>query len=340
MAMLDRPLRFVTGTMPRVPRRVLRLLGGRPKTNDRGTALDPRIQLMLRIAGPAGISFAKGDLQEARENLRRSARLGGKPYDEGVRRRDLELGGVPARLYEPPGAAGPLPLLVWMHGGGWVVGDLDTADATCGRAAVEMNVVVASLDYRLAPEHPWPAGLEDTLSAFRDAIARADELGIDADRVGIGGDSAGGNLAAIAARHLRDDPGPAPTFQLLVYPATDLRRQTASYDHFSEGFLLTADGVGWCLEKVQADPLSPDASPLLAEDLASLAPTVLVTAGFDPLRDEGEAYRDALREAGVPVVHVDAADQIHGFLSMDLMSPGADAAVASLLAEARALAWA
>lgn len=340
MSLLDRPLRLASGALSRAPRSVVRLLSGRPITNDRGTALDPRVQLLLRLAGPAGISFARGDVQEARDNLRRSARLGGKAYDPGVRRRDLQLGGVPARIYTPPGAPGPRPLLVWMHGGGWVVGDLDTTDAPCGRAAVALDAVVASLDYRLAPEHPWPAGLEDTLAAFRDAVARADELGVDPARVGIGGDSAGGNLAAIAARRLRDEPGPAPAFQLLAYPATDLRRNTASYRHFSDGFLLTAAGIGWCLDKVQADPLSPDASPLLAADLSRLAPAVVATAGFDPLRDEGEAYAEALRAAGVRVVHVDAADQIHGFLAMDGMSPAADAAIARMLAEARAMAWA
>ena len=246
---------------------------------------------------------------------------------------------MPARLYTPPGDADRRPLLLWLHGGGWVVGDLDTADATCGRASVEMNAVVASIAYRLAPEHPWPAGLQDTLAAFRDAVARADELGVDPARIGIGGDSAGGNLATIAARQLRDEPGAAPAFQLLVYPATDLRRNTRSFSEFADGFLLTADGMSWCLDKVQADPLSPDASPLLAEDLSGLAPAVVVTAGFDPLRDEGEAYASALDAAGVAVTHIDAADQIHGFLAMDLMSTAADTTVAQLLSATRAPAW-
>lgn len=339
MSLLDRPLRALAKAMPRVPRRLVRGLAGRPTRNTRGTALDPHVQLLLRLSGPAGISFAKGDLGAARRNLRRSARLGGKPYDRGVQRRDLELGGVPARLYTPPGASGPLPLLVWLHGGGWVVGDLETADATCGRAAVEMNAIVVSLDYRLAPEHPWPAGLQDTLAGYRAAVDRAAELGADPGRIGIGGDSAGGNLSAIAARRLREDGGPRPHFQVLVYPATDLRRNTGSYDEFADGFLLTREGVEWCLDKARPDPLSPDASPLLADDLSDLPPAVVVTAGFDPLRDEGEAYVAALEAAGVSVVHVDAADQIHGFLSMDLLSPAADAAVGRLVKEARALAW-
>jgi acetyl esterase len=339
MSLLDRPLRALAKTLPRVPRRLVRVAAGRPKQNRRGTALDPHVQLLLRMSGPAGISFAKGEVQAARDNLRRSARLGGKPYDRGVARRDLVVGGVAARAYTPPGAAGPLPLLVWLHGGGWVVGDLDTADATCGRAAVEMNAIIVSLDYRLAPEHPWPAGLEDALAAFRDVLARAGELGADPARIGIGGGSAGGNLSAIACRRLRDEGGPQPHLQLLVYPSTDLRRNTDSFDEFAEGFLLTRAGVDWCLEKVQPDVMSPDASPALAEDLSGLPPAVVVTAGFDPLRDEGEAYARALEAAGVPVVHVDAADQIHGFLSMDLLSPRADAAVDRLLQEARALAW-
>jgi acetyl esterase len=184
------------------------------------------------------------------------------------------------------------PALVYLHGGGWVVGDLDSHDAPCRMLARSAGVRVVAVGYRLAPEHRFPAAADDALAALRDVHARAGELGIDPERIAIGGDSAGGNIATVAACRAAGDGGPAPAFQLLIYPVTDNSRQDrASYELFGEGFFLTRGHMAWYrAHYFGADEATlakgPDASPLLADDLAGVAPAHIVTAGFDPLRDE------------------------------------------------------
>lgn len=225
-------------------------------------------------------------------------------------------GGAPARLYQPaePGR----PLLVYLHGGGWLAGSLDTCDVLCRRICATVGWSVLSVGYRLAPEHPFPAGLDDAVEALRFARRQAGAWEADPARVAIGGDSAGGNIAAAACLALRHTPD-APWLQLLLYPATHLRSETASRKtHFADRFMLTdvqlaasADTYG------PPDPLAPLASPLLADSHRDLPPAIVVTAGFDPLRDEGEGYAARLRAAGVAVEHIDASDQLHGFASMD-----------------------
>ena len=229
-------------------------------------------------------------------------------------------GELRARLYTPPADPGedrPSALVVYFHGGGWVVGDLETHDQPCRLLALHSGAKVLSVDYRLAPEHPFPAPVEDALSAFRDAVAKAEELGIDPARVAVAGDSAGGHLATVCAMLAAADGGPAPAFQLLIYPATDFVETSASRVRFGEGFLLTKENMDWYEEQflgAHQDRRDPRISPLLAPELAGVAPAMVVTAGFDPLRDEGEAYARRLRGAGVPCTLRRYPGSVHGFI--------------------------
>ncbi len=250
--------------------------------------------------------------------------------------RELEIDGADgplrARHYLPPqsGTSATPPLLVFFHGGGFVIGDLDTHDEPCRMLCRHAAVQVLSVDYRLAPEHPFPAGVRDALAAFRWAVAHAPELGADADRVAVGGDSAGGNLSAVTAQLAARDGGPTPVLQLLMYPAVDLTdARTPSGQLFAEGFYLTENDRQWFtrhyLSGGDGDATDPRASPKLADDLGGLAPAIVTTAGFDPLRDEGEAYAAALREAGGRVVVDRMPELIHGFINMTTIPAARDA---------------
>jgi acetyl esterase len=205
---------------------------------------------------------------------------------------------------------------VYLHGGGWVVCDLDTHDNVCRFLAREAGVLVLSVDYRLAPEHRFPAAVDDALAAFRFGAEHARDLGADPQALAIGGDSAGGNLAAVVSQLAVSDGERAPAFTLNIYPVTDLSEKRPSYRLFREGFLLTEAQMDWYRDHYLPDEavaLDPRASPLLAEDLSGLPPTYIATAGFDPLRDEGEAYGQRLREAGVPVALRRHPGLVHGF---------------------------
>ena len=229
-------------------------------------------------------------------------------------------GPVPARLYRPFGAAANavLPLLVFCHGGGWTIGDLDTHDVVCRELCNASGCALLAVGYRLAPEHRFPAAFDDCLAATRWARAQAAALGIDAERIAVGGDSAGGNLAAAVAIAERDTGAPL-AFQLLIYPATDMRAVARSHTTNGQGFVLTADSVAYYRGHYMPDAaLWSDwrASPLLASDLSGLPPALVVTAGHDPLRDEGQQYADALSAAGNRVQYLCFERQIHGFFTM------------------------
>ncbi len=240
-------------------------------------------------------------------------------------------GRVAVRAYHPEGShEGPRPGLVWLHGGGWVLGTLDGHDYVCSCLAARADAVVVSVDYRLAPEHRYPAAADDAEDAWRAVIAQAADLGIDPSRVAIGGDSAGGNLAAVVCQRMARTDGPRPGLQLLVYPVTDLTRETRSHELFAEGFLLSRGAMRWFIDHYVPDPArraEPDASPLLAKDLAGLPPAHVVIAGFDPLRDEGVAYAERLREAGVEVELARYPSSFHGFFSTGFVVPVGDEAV-------------
>ena len=236
-------------------------------------------------------------------------------------------GSRPARVYRPH-ADGPLPTVLFLHGGGFVIGDLDTHDLACRTIAEHSRAVVVSLDYRLAPEHPFPAAVEDTVAAADWMVEHTAELGGD-HRTGVAGDSAGGNLAAVTAQHLRDR-GHELTAQLLIYPVTEMGADTDSFRDNAEGYFLDADTMLWFGAQYAGPagvyPGDPRLSPRHG-DLAGLAPAVVVTAQFDPLRDDGDGYARALAEAGVRVEHRQFPGLIHGFVDMGRHSPAADAAV-------------
>jgi acetyl esterase len=227
-------------------------------------------------------------------------------------------GDIPVRLYRPA-ADGPLPLLVFFHGGGWVIGGLESHDGLCRSLANAAGCAVLAVDYRLAPEHRFPAAVDDCYAATSWAVANAAALGADGARVAVGGDSAGGNLTAVVAQLARDRKGPALRFQLLVYPATDAAYDTPSYRENATGYFLELDGMRWFYDhylRSDADRADPRTSPLRAADLHGLPPALVITAEFDPLRDEGEAYAARLREADVPVTLTRYHGMIHGFFGM------------------------
>jgi acetyl esterase len=231
---------------------------------------------------------------------------------------DHRAGAIPLRLYVPPAAPTPGPLLVYFHGGGWVQGSIATHDAGCRLLAHLSGVRVLSVDYRLAPEHPYPAAADDAVAAYAWAADHADRLGADPARLAVGGDSAGGNLAAVVALAARDDERlPDAVFQLLLYPVTDVAAKTESYARFCDGYLLTESGMDWFISKYLPDPArrtEPRASPLRAPVLSGLPPAYVATCIPDVLRDEGEAYAARLREAGVAVA-TQRHDQVHGFFN-------------------------
>ena len=282
------------GKLP--PRAQLLAAGGRPIRID-GQQLEPEVQLtltLLKLSGRA--SFEERPVAEARAEIRREAALySGAPIPIGAVEEVEVPGGdgrLRARLYVPDGLPSPAPLLVYLHGGGWVVGDLDTHDQPCRFLANEAQVRVLAVDYRLAPEHPFPAGLEDAVAVVRHAIEEAARFDADPARVAVGGDSAGGNLAAAATRLLALEAGPAPA------SSCDLPRhrpyaQARASEMFADGFFLTARQMDWYREHYLPDEdaaADPRVSPVLASNLAGLPPAHVVTAGFDVLRDEGEDY--------------------------------------------------
>jgi acetyl esterase len=242
---------------------------------------------------------------------------------------DIEAGGVKCRHYRSS-AATAAPLLIYYHGGGWVIGDLDTHDDICRKLARDAHCSVIAVDYRLAPEHPAPAALDDCIAATQWIFANAKSLGIDAARIAIGGDSAGGNLAALVAMHA----DVKPVFQLLVYPAVDARMGQPSHKDNAQGYLLTADSMKWFYNHYllgdENKKLDPKVSPLLSSDemLKKSPPTLVITAEFDPLRDEGEEYAAKLASLGVTTSTVRFHGQIHAFFGMSELLDDAAAAIA------------
>jgi acetyl esterase len=245
-------------------------------------------------------------------------------------------GDLRARVYTPRGAP-PFPIVVFFHGGGWVVGTLDTYDPLCRALAAAVPAVVVSVDYRLAPEHRWPAAVEDAYAATLWASRHAAELGGAQHRLAVAGDSAGGNLAAVVALGARDRGGPAIAFQLLVYPALDAAGDTGSWREHADGFYLTAAGMRWYWDHYLggADGAAPDASPLRAAFLGGLPPALVVTADHDVLRDEGEAYAARLREAGVAADVRRVEGVVHGFFRWRAVTGAADAALQEAAAALR-----
>jgi acetyl esterase len=327
-----------------LPAQAQQALGGPGRVRIDGQVLDTEAQLLLRLLRlsrrPA---YETMPVPEARIEIRReAAAVSGPPLPvASVAEQTLPgpAGGLGTRLYVPFDAFTPGPLLVYLHGGGWTLGDLDTHDQTCRFIAREAGVRVLAVDYRLAPEHPFPEPLDDAVAAVRFAIAEAGRLGADPARVAVGGDSAGANLAAATARLLSKDGSTAPAFQLLMYPVTDLSRKRRSYQLFQDGFFLTERQMDWYRDhylRAADAALDPRASPVLADDLEGLPPAHVAVAGFDVLRDEGEDYATRLREAGVRVSVRRHTGLVHGFCNTVNVGRASRAAMLEVTAALRA----
>jgi acetyl esterase len=290
---------------------------------DEARKLDPQARAYLDQAARAAPRPAA--VAEARSAYRASRLALAAPAQDVAETRELAIpgpaGAIAARYHRAWGAesGAPLPCVVYFHGGGWVCGDIDTHDAVCRGIANHARCAVVSVDYRLAPEHRFPAAPEDAGAALHWISANAASLAVDPARLAVGGDSAGGNLAAVAAIVARDAGGPPLAMQILVYPVTDLALESASYARLAEGYGLTREDMRWYRDHYLRDERDIGdwrASPLRAPDLSRLPPAYVITAGFDPLHDEGKAYAERLAEAAVPVTYECFEGQIHGFLVM------------------------
>ena len=328
-------LRLVCGA----PRWLQRAVFGSPPRRD-GQELEPDLHALLRLAklfGEESVAAGRSPEQAREQNRADAAAAAGPPLPMArVEARSIPgpAGEIPARLYLAPGAAPPpRPLLVYFHGGGWTTGSLDTQDGPCRFLATHSGAAVLSVDYRLAPEHPFPAAVEDALAAFGWAVESAAQIDADPARIAVAGDSAGGNLAAAVSLLARDGAGPRPTMQALIYPVTDAGGGQPSRDLFAAGFLLTKADMDW-FERHYLPEASmfedPRVSVLRAADLSGLPPAYVATAGFDPLRDEGEAYAKRMHAAGVSVALRRHPGLIHGFANMTAVSRSARAAMLEL----------
>jgi acetyl esterase len=297
--------------------------------------LDPQARALIDLMVARGVPPTHTLTPDEARRLYRERRSFTQPDPPPVGEvRELTVAGgagsIAARLYRPAEATSPPPVLAYFHGGGWTIGDLDTHDVLCRQLCAASGVAVLSIDYRLGPEQRFPAAFDDCLAATRWLRREGETLGVDARRLAVGGDSAGGNLAGAVAIALRDGGDAAPAFQLLIYPATDMRALAASHTVNGQGYLLTADSIAYYRGHYIEDPAhwaDWRASPLLAADLTRLPPALVLTAGYDPLRDEGRAYADALSAAGNRAQYVCFERQIHGFITMGRLLDEANTAV-------------
>jgi acetyl esterase len=304
-------------------------------------ALDPQaravIDMIIKSGRPAFHQLTPKEARQMYKDTRPASTP--MPPEIGVVR-DMLAENVPVRVYRPVGANAdmPLPALVFFHGGGWVIGDLDTHDVLCRQFTAEAGIVTVAVDYRLAPEAKFPAAADDAWTATKWVVANAGKLGIDAQRLAVGGDSAGGNLAAVVALMARDAGGPALRLQALLYPVTNVGAETRSYRDFADGYMLTRDSMLWFFDQyLPSKEAASDwrVSPLRASSHAGVAPALIVTAGFDPLRDEGEAYAQKLRDAGVTVDYLCYGGMIHGFVPMGKLIDTGNRAVSHIAASLR-----
>jgi acetyl esterase len=304
----------------------LRLLDGhRIRLGSR--TMDPKAQIVGEFVKSIRVPGYFPPLPELRQQLRTMVTLMDEPAPALPRVEDIRIPGpageIPARVYAA--STGALrPAVAYFHGGGWVQGDLETHHGLCARLARHAGVLVVAVDYRLAPEHKFPAAVEDCLAAYRWLRVRGRDIGADPGRVAVAGDSAGGNLAAVVSQGAAAGGTPVPTCQVLIYPAVDFSLETDSHRDLAEGHVIPRDRVRWYMEQYlrnEADKTDVRASPLRAPSLAGQPPALIVTAGFDPLRDEGRAYAARLGQAGVDVVDREYPGQIHAFVSLTKAIP-------------------
>lgn len=319
----------------RLPDPVLRVVAGRSvEVDGRRPVLTAQVLMTVSRFAPFDAPHRNGSLRRARRELELAGMLAGAGVCPGVRTRDRFFAGPGApirlRLYEPPGLPEPGPALVFLHGGGFVLGGIETHEGACRLLAQEAGVRVISVGYRLAPEHPFPAAAEDAVAAFRHVHEHAADFRADPARLAVGGDSSGANLAAVVAHAGARGEGPLPAFTLLLTPATDAMGESASHRQFGTGFRLDRDEWAWYRDQYVRDPADytdPRASVMYDETLEGLPPTYVATCEFDLLRDEGEAYAQRLADAGVPVVWRRHDGQLHGFTNRVGIDPDAYAAL-------------
>ena len=307
--------------------------------------LHPQTKALLELIEKNGLPPTHTLAPPAARQMYRERRFYSQPAPPEVAQvRDLVASGphgdIPLRLYRPLGSAADetLPVLVYYHGGGWVIGDLDTHDTLCRELANGARCCVVAVDYRMSPEQRFPVAVDDCVAATYWVRREAASLGIDAARLAVGGDSAGGNLAAVVAIVARDAGDLPVAYQLLIYPATDQRRGAPSHTSNGQGYLLTTDSMKYFHDHYLPDAardLDWRASPLLHADLSKLPPALVLTAGYDPLRDEGMQYAERLTDAGSQATYVCFDRQIHGFITMGRVLDEANSAVALCAAELR-----
>jgi acetyl esterase len=333
---IDRLRRRAVRALLAAPTPALRALAGGTVVRD-GLTLDPQVAAMAAIARRLGLDrLEERTIDAARAYSEDSVGLLDADLRAMAQVIDTSAPGpaglIPVRVYRPRAATAAM--ILYFHGGGGVIGSIDGHDAVCRLLADETRCVVASVGYRLAPEHPHPAALDDALAAWRWARAKAPELGVDPARIALAGDSMGGFLAACVER--RDRSAPRPAAVALIYPLLDLTMSSPSIETFADGFLLTRALMLWFRSRYCPDPVvQRAASPQFWDDLAGAAPTFVITAGFDPLRDEGRRWADRLARAGGRVVHREHASLVHGFISMTGAIRAARAAVDELCADLR-----
>jgi acetyl esterase len=331
--------RGALGGLFALPDWTLRLLAG--PVPPQAAGLEPDAWVVARLAERARLPAGERPIAEMRARFELFAQPFSPRRLPAMQRTDVELAGpagaIAARLYRPAQAPAQGPLLVYYHGGGWVQGSVASHDPSCLLLAHLAGVRVLSIEYRLAPEHPFPAAADDALAAYAQAAERHAELGADPGRLAVGGDSAGGNLAAVTAQSAGRDPAlPSPALQLLIYPGMDMSRKTESRRLFGERFLLTEQSMSWYEDQYVPDRALRSeyrVSPLLNPDLEGLPPACIATSLADPLRDEGEAYAQRLREAGVAVA-LQRHPLIHGFFNQTV-TRGARRALASIAGAVR-----
>ena len=306
----------------------LRFLEGR-RISLGGRTMDPKAQIVGEFMKSVRVPGYFPPLPELRQQMLTVVALLDEPAPPLPRVENVEIPGpagpIPARVYDPVGTKGAaLPIVLYFHGGGWVQGDLESHHGLCARLALHSGALVVAVDYRLAPEHKFPAAVEDALAAYRFVRTRGRELGADPGRVAVAGDSAGGNLSAVVSQLAAGAGLPLPECQALIYPAVDVSFETASHRDLEHGHVIPRDRILYYMGHYFGDEAQwsdPRASPLRTADLAGQPPALVITAGFDPLRDEGNAYAARLREAGVDVVQHEYPGQIHGFVSMKKAIP-------------------
>ncbi|MEL6893777.1 MAG: alpha/beta hydrolase [Actinomycetota bacterium] len=341
MAIKDRIERRVAPAIMKLPHRALRKMAGDPLVID-GRTLDVRLQLAAKQAA-RNPPLSSLDVPTARAAANDGLAQGNGPRAAGVAVRDRAIGthGLRVRIYQPPEAEGHGPGVVFFHQGGFVVGDLDSCDTFCSRLSAELGAVVVSLDYRLAPDHRYPAQADDADEAWTWVVEHADALGIDPNRLAVCGDSAGGQMSATLSQRLRDaGDGVQPCAQVLIYPFVDATADDGSMVSCADTFPLSTDTMDWFESQYLADGADradPSISPALAPSLAGLPPAIVVTAGFDPLRDQGLSYALALRAAGVHVIDRCEDSLSHSFLSFGGLVPDAAAAQGRILDDLRPL---